>query len=136
MIFTALFLKAGLLPSSHAALVRINVPNCNNSINVEAWPVLHKVLKPENGRHTINPIDRAENNGRSHARTDKIQRPKLSMPGCLIATKIEIAIVKHESGNAIIGLKIMYGTFSSPTMSNNNPAVTSNPQNTAITIEA
>lgn len=98
--------------------------------------MLHKVLKPENGRHTINPIDNNENNGNNHARTDKIQRPKLSMPGCFIATKIEIAIVKLERGKAIIGLNIMYGTLSSPTISNNKPAVTRSPQNTAITIEA
>ena len=57
------------------------------------------------------------------------------MPGCLIATEIEIAIVKLDNGTAIKGLKITNGTPSRPTMSNNNPAVTSKPQKTAMTIE-
>ena len=58
------------------------------------------------------------------------------MPGCLIATEIDIAIVRLESGTAVIGLKINSGTFGKPTISNSKPAVTSNPQNTAITIAA
>ncbi len=84
----------------------------------------------------MNTTDSTEKNGRSHASTDKIHRPKESMPGCFIATEIDIAIVRLERGTAVTGLKMMYGTFDSPTMSNRSPAVTRRPQNTALTIAA
>ena len=125
-----------MLPSSHAALAKIIVPNCNNNINVLAWPVSHNIFKPENGRHARKITDINEKNGRSHAKTDNIQRPNESIPGWRIATDIDIAIIKLVNGTETNGLKITAGTFSNPTISNNNPAVINIPQKTAITIAA
>ena len=95
-----------------------------------------RVFSPENGRHSINITDSTEKNGSSHDSTDNIHRPSESIPGCLIATEIDTAIAKLDNGTDVIGLKIRNGTFGRPTISNSKPAVTSKPQNTAITIAA
>ena len=92
--------------------------------------------RPENGRHSMNITDSTEKNGNNHASTESIHRPSESMPGCFIATEIEIAIARLDNGTEVKGLKMRKGTLFKPTMSNNNPATTSSPQNTAITIPA
>ncbi len=63
----------------------------------------------ENGKHKIKPTESTLKNGSSHANTDNSQRPSESIPGCFIATLIDIAIIKLVRGTAINGLKIIYG---------------------------
>ena len=75
-----------------------------------------------------------ENGGNNQANTDKIQRLNESIPGNLNATEIEIAITRLDNGIATNGLNIINGILVNPKISNNNPAVTIKPQNTAITI--
>ena len=135
-IFTYLFVNGRLVPSSHAAFASMIVPNCNNIISVLACPVLHKVWSPDTGRHTRNNTDSTEKNGSSHDNTLSNQRPRLSIPGCFIATVIDIAIVRLESGTDVNGLNIMTGSQLKPVRSKRSPAVTSNPQKTMMTIDA